>query len=145
MVLIDRDREDCTALKQKLEKISHEKGFVTRTRAKNSAVYQIANRIAIEELEAWFLGDFDAVINAYPELKRNSSRLRRRKEFTNPDSVEGGTWEALEKLLQRAGYYSSGLQKLDAARKISQLMQPDRNISPSFILFRDTLREIVKQ
>lgn len=145
VVLIDRDRENCVDLKRNLERISREKGITSRTYANGEVSYQIANRIAIEELEAWFFGDFDAVANAYPQLKRNSTRLKQRKEFTNPDMVEGGTWEALEKILQRAGYYKSGLQKLDAAKKIAKVMQPDRNTSPSFILFRDTLREIVSQ
>lgn len=144
VVLADEDREDCTKLKAKLEKISRDKGFITRTTSGVNKFYQMANRIAVEELEAWFFGDIEALTSAFPGLKQKFPNLKRRKEFLSPDTITGGTWEALEKLLKSAGYYTGGLQKLDAARKISEHMQPDRNCSPSFKLFRDTLREIAR-
>lgn len=143
VTLVDEDRKNCIELKKQLEKVCSAKGFVTRSRIGAGNFYQVANRIAVEELEAWFFGDIEAMKSAYPNLKRKFPNLERRKEFRSPDTIEGGTWETLEKLLQKAGYYSGGLQKLDAARKISENMQPDRNISPSFKLFRNTLREIV--
>jgi hypothetical protein len=49
VVVVDRDNEDCLALKRQLERISERAGLVTRTRAAGAA-WQLVNRIAIEEL-----------------------------------------------------------------------------------------------
>ncbi|MGH7753687.1 MAG: DUF4276 family protein, partial [Gemmatimonadales bacterium] len=62
--------------------------------------------------------------------------------FRDPDGIAGGTWEALERVLQRAGYFKAGLRKIEAARTISNNMDPDRNRSASFTAFRDALREL---
>jgi hypothetical protein len=100
----------------------------------------VLNRLAIEELEAWFFGDVEALTTAYPGIPRT---LGKKSKYRNPDAIGGGTWEALERVLQNAGYYPSGIPKIETARKISQYMNPDRNTSKSFQVFRDTLREMV--
>ena len=92
--------------------------------------------VVVEELEAWFLGDMEAVRRAYsriPASLLNTPRLR------NPDSVIGGTWETLEKTLQRHGYFKGGYPKVEAARTISTHMDINRNRSKSFQVFRDGL------
>nr|WP_234300871.1 DUF4276 family protein [Sphaerospermopsis aphanizomenoides] len=55
VVLVDEDREDCKLLKEKLEKIAIDAGFITKTSAGVNQKFQVLNPIAIEELEAWFL------------------------------------------------------------------------------------------
>jgi hypothetical protein len=41
--------------------------------------------------------------------------------------------------LRRAGYYPGGLPKIEVARNISEHMDPDRNTSRSFQVFREAL------
>ena len=54
MVLIDEDRRDCRELKAYLERAAHEAGFVTKSSAVPNEDFRVVNRLAIEELEAWF-------------------------------------------------------------------------------------------
>lgn len=132
VVLLDRDNEDCKRLKAKLEKISLEAGFITKTARHDDQPFQILNRIMIEELEAWFFGDVDALRAAYPNV---SGHLAQNARYRDPDQIAGGTWEALEKVLQRAGHYRGGLDKVKVAREISRHMHPEMNRSKSFQVF----------
>lgn len=139
VVLIDADHEDCRQLKAWLEDIAHNSKFVTKSVTTNSSHFQVLNRLAIEELEAWFFGDVEALHATYPRISLN---LGNRAKYHDPDSITGGTWEALERELKRVGYYSSGLSKISAAREISLHMDPQRNRSHSFQVFRRGLLEI---
>ncbi|HYR29472.1 MAG TPA: DUF4276 family protein, partial [Thermoanaerobaculia bacterium] len=56
IVLIDRDDDDCRMLKMKLEDIARAARIVSRST--NREAHALVNRIAIEELEAWFFGDW---------------------------------------------------------------------------------------
>ena len=64
IVLIDEDRRDCHELKAKLEQAAQEAGFVTKSSAASNEHFQVVNRLAIEELEAWFFGDIEALHEA---------------------------------------------------------------------------------
>ena len=130
MVLVDEDREDCKQLKNKLEQAALNAGFITKSRA--SGPFMVLNRIAVEELEAWFLGDVEALRAAYPGVSAN---LGQQAKYRDPDAIAGGTWEALEKVLQRAGYFRGGLGKIELARTLAPYMQADRNRSSSFRCF----------
>lgn len=136
VVLIDEDRQRCTELKMELEAASKKAGLWTKSEAARGNVFQVLNRIAIEELEAWFFGDVKALAIAYPGV---SPKLSYQQRYRDPDAINGGTWEMLEKVLQRAGHYRSGLRKIEAAHMISQHMDPRRNRSKSFQVFRDGL------
>jgi hypothetical protein len=63
--------------------------------------------------------------------------------YRQSDAVAGGTWEALERVLQRAGYFSSGLRKLEAAQAIGEHFDPALASSPSFIAFREAILDAV--
>ncbi|HPY73624.1 MAG TPA: DUF4276 family protein [Methanothrix sp.] len=139
VVLIDKDREDCEELKQKLERFANDASLVTKTNAGKSAEFQVLNRISIEELEAWFFGDVVALHRAYPKIHLS---LGTKSKYRDPDAILGGTWEALEKELQRKGYFHGGLAKIEAAKAISAHMDPARNRSKSFQVFRDGLIEM---
>lgn len=140
VVLIDEDRQDCRELKAALERIALNARFVTTASAKTGKGFQIANRLAIEELEAWFFGDVEALVQAYPKVP---ATLGKKAKYRDPDAIGGGgTWETLERVLQKAGYYRGGLPKIEVARTIAPFMDPDRNRSRSFQVFRDTLRRI---
>lgn len=139
VVVVDRDDDDCKELKESLEQAAQRAGLATRTHLRGG-IYQVVNRIAIEELEAWFFGDWDAVCEAYPGVNRN---VPYKQGFRDSDSVLGGTWEALERHLRRAGYFQTGLRKVEAARAIAECMKPGRNRSRSFQVFQSVLTEMV--
>jgi len=138
MVIVDRDDDDCKALKRRLEKAAKEAGLKTRTQ-RGAGGFQVVNRVAIEELEAWFFGDWNAVCDAFPGVDR---KIPNKRKYRDPDAIAGGTWEALERILQRAGYFKGGLAKIEAARNIAERMNPEQNRSRSFCAFRDALREM---
>ncbi len=135
VVLIDEDRQNCQELKQELENIAIQEGLSTRS---TSESFQVLNRIAVEELEAWFFGDIDSLRVSYPRVPAN---LTKRASYRNPDEIKGGTWEALERILSSAGYYTKGfMPKTEVARNIAPFMNPELNTSKSFQVFRDGLK-----
>jgi hypothetical protein len=139
LVLCDRDQENCYALKEKLESLAVSSGFTTKT-SHPDGFFSVVNRIVIEELEAWLLGDPDAVVTAYPRVPKSFSRQRR---YRSPDDIVGA-WEALEALLQSKRYHLGGLNKVEAARKISQHMNPRTNRSYSFNQFCEGVVSLCK-
>lgn len=147
LVLVDRDQQNCLVLKQALENAAHTAGLRTLMAARPgpgqppAGHFHVVNRVVCEELEAWFLGDPAAVERAYPKVKRrnfNQMHLR------NPDNVQGGTWEALERTLQSGRYYPAGLAKIQAARDIAPHLDlnPTVNQSPSFQAFLAGVRTL---
>jgi len=135
VILIDEDRQNCHELKNQLESICYQSGLTTKTRNVGSG-FQVLNRIVIEELESWFIGDDNALQQAYTRLPNSIAHMRK---FRDPDSVAGGTWESLAKLMKQYGYYQGGYPKVQAARKISGFMIPEINRSRSFQVFREGL------
>lgn len=99
--------------------------------------------LAIEEGEAWFLGDADAIIQAYPQCN-----ITAMKSYIQ-DSI-CGTWEILADVvysgghskLSEKGYQAVGKEKFAWAEKITPFMDIDQNQSPSFCNFRDTVRSL---
>ena len=136
-VVIDRDNQKCGTLKERLETIAAASGLRTRSRAAGSS-WQMVNRIAIEELEAWYFGDWEAVRGAYPRVSPN---IPSQSRYRDPDAVPGGTWEAFERIMKRHGYFREGLEKVSAAAAIAQYLNPERNRSQSFGKFRDAIIE----
>jgi len=136
VVVVDQDADDCHDLKRRLESAATAARLTTRSTHPNS--WQVVNRIAIEELEAWFFGDVDAVRAVFPRVPRN---LAKKHGFRDPDAIRGGTWETFERILKKAGYFRTGLPKIQAARQIAQHIDPDRNRSHSFRVFRDAVLE----
>lgn len=128
VVVVDCDDDDCHELKQQLEKAATTAGLRTRSGG-GQTPWQVVNRIAIEELEAWYFGDWAAVRRAYP-------RVSPTVPHRNPDKIKGGTWEAFERILKKKGYFKNGLRKVEAAH-----IKPDGNRSHSFAKFRDALIE----
>ncbi len=138
VVVVDRDEDDCRDLKGRLERIAADAGVRTRTGAAGAG-YTAVNRLAIEELEAWYFGDWGAVRSAYPRV---SGAIPRQAAYRDPDAIRGGTWEAFERILKRAGYFRNGLRKIETARAVAGHMNPDLNRSASFKAFREVMREI---
>lgn len=139
VVIVDRDDDDCSDLKKKMEKMARDAGLHTRTSAADKN-WQVVNRVAIEELEAWYFGDWEAVREVYPRVGAN---IPKKESYREPDGILGGTWEAFERVLQKAGYFKNGLRKMEAAREIGKRVDPQRNRSRSFKVFRDAILEAV--
>lgn len=137
VVLIDEDREDCKALKGELEMAARDGGLVTCTSKKGQSPFVVLNRLAIEELEAWFFGDVSALKAAYPRIP---ATLGKKAKYRDPDSIAGGTWEALERELKKAGYYPTGMPKIEVSRNVSLHMDTARNRSHRFKVFVNGLK-----
>jgi len=137
LVLVDRDDEDCLALKARLDAITASAGLLTRSRV-GASPWQLVNRIACEELEAWYFGDWDAVRMAYPRV---SPAIPVKQGFRDPDAIRGGTWEVFERILKQSGYFVTGLRKVEVARTMATHLDPDRNRSRSFARLREAIAE----
>jgi len=140
VLLIDEDREDCLNLKRQLEEMAISAGLIPKSSCQKNKSFQVLNRIVVEELEAWFFGDVEAICQAYPKV---SPHLAKQKGYRDPDAIKGGTWEALERVLRKAGYHLGGLDKPKASSEISQYMNPESNRSKSFQVFYQALLEII--
>lgn len=138
LVVVDCDNDDCLKLKGKLNETAVEAGLKTRTSA-GACACSVINRIAVEELEAWYFGDWNAVRAAYPHV---SETIPNKAPFRDPDAIAGGTWEAFERVLRQAGYFKGGLRKIEAARLIAPHMIPNANTSKSFAALRSALLEM---
>jgi len=139
VVLVDRDDDSCDELKQRMEAAAERAGFDTRTRV-GRVIWQVVNRIAVEELEAWYFGDWNAVCEEFPGVPEG---IPRKSAYRDCDAIAGGTWEALERILQRAGYFAGGLRKIELAHVIGLRINPDANTSRSFCMLRDVLAEAI--
>lgn len=129
VVVVDRDDDDCRALKSRLDGVASTCGL----RIDRSLLdWQLVNRIAIEELEAWYFGDWEAVRAHYPRV---SPSIPERQSFRDPDAIAGGTWESFERVLMQHGYYKAGLAKVEAARNIGRSIDLSRSRSRSFAMF----------
>ncbi len=99
--------------------------------------------IAIEEGEAWFLGDILAIKSAYPKSKEAMLN-----KYEN-DTI-CGTWEKLADAvfpggslaLSAKGWRFIGAEKSAWAERISLHMDIENNASPSFVYFRSKMREL---
>jgi hypothetical protein len=127
LVVVDLDDRDCVAFKLELNQILN--GCNPRPRA--------MFRIAIEEMEAWLLGDRKALIREFPRAK--TAVLNSYEQ----DSI-CGTWERLADAvypggvvaLRGEGWAKIGAQKGSWASQIGRHMSLRENLSPSFHALR---------
>ena len=108
----------------------------------NNIVMDYVFCLAIEEVEAWFLGDEVALQKVYPEYKKNVLH-----EYAQ-DSI-CGTWEMLADVIYKGGireirkkkmsFVEIGKLKAEWAEKIGSVMVFEDNKSPSFNFFRETI------
>jgi hypothetical protein len=140
VVVLDRDDQDCHELKRVMELIATDAGLRCRSSIDDDN-WQVVTRVAIEELEAWYFGDWTAVREIYPKVPET---IAEKAPYRDPDKIRGGTWEAFERVLQKAGYFQSGLAKMEVARSLGERLDVTRNRSHSFGVFRDALLEAVQ-
>lgn len=102
--------------------------------------------LCTEEIEAWLLGDAGALLKAYPEADTDAL-----EEYVQ-DSV-CGTWEMLCRVICPdtcediidIGYPAIGHYKAKWAQEISEYMEPENNISPSFVNFKLAFKTAVRK
>lgn len=100
--------------------------------------------IAIEEGEAWLLGDIPAIKTAYPNARDNILN-----GYTN-DAI-CGTWELLADAifqggvtgLKKRGWRAVGREKSIWVANIAPNMDVKNNKSPSFCYFRQKIQELM--
>lgn len=134
IIIVDTDDNDCGELLRELN------GVVAVTHP----VPKVFFRLAIEEMEAWYLGDVLAIKAAYPNAKEAQIQA-----YVS-DSI-CGTWERLADAivsggaskLKTDGWPASGVTKCEWAGRITPHMDVEANSSPSFIKFRDGIRGLV--
>ncbi|CAM2754238.1 DUF4276 family protein [Skermania piniformis] len=139
VVVVDRDIEDCRKLRSRIARRAEDAEWSTSERPRHDAP-TVMVRIAVEELEAWFLGDVSAICSAYPRV--NPKIHLARSKLRAPDDVVGAADE-LERILNKAGYHKGRLVKTTAAADIAAHMDVENNHSPSFRAFRDGVRRLV--
>lgn len=130
VVLVDRDADDCAALKRQLEDMARAARLTTKTSPDAQGQFHVVNRIVVEELESWFIGDAAALRQAFNSLPAVDVG---KGIFRNPDN--GGSWEALHRFLKKHGIYKSSYPKIDAARRIAPKLDLQVNRSRSFQVF----------
>ncbi|MCE2467016.1 MAG: DUF4276 family protein [Caldilineaceae bacterium] len=111
VIVRDSDGRDCHAIKQRIVDSCKEIGRD-----------DVLVRIVCQELEDWYLGDFVALAEAYdsPRVLRHQAKDR----FRNPDSVRNPS-DAVATLV-------GPFRKMEAARRLGNLVEVERNRSQSF-------------
>ena len=132
-VVVDNDKREMNIFRRQLDELA--------VQAMISIDYVFC--IAVEEMEAWLLGDREALLSAYPKAKEVVL-----KEYEQ-DSI-CGTWEVLANAVYKGGlskmkrdcltYWEIGRNKAEWADKIGRCMTLDKNVSPSFNYFVQELR-----
>jgi hypothetical protein len=138
VVLLDADEVDCHNLKAKLEDIASDAGLTSKSAVAPGSRFQVLNRLAVKELEAWFFGDVAAIHTAFPRIPLT---LGSKARYRNPDAIPGKTREVLQKMLQKHGY-SVGMSPIAVSRAISRYMDPRSNRSKSFQVFATGLQKM---
>jgi len=131
LVVVDLDRRDCLQFKQELVNLS----------IKCCPSLRVLFRIAIEEIEAWLLGDQRALKKVYPSAKDSvlNSYIQ--------DSI-CDTWEKMSDALypggsaklKTLGYPIIGEVKNEWAKNISPQIDINNNNSKSFQVFCSGVR-----
>ena len=133
-VVVDNDDNNPAEFRKKLEEVAQKKNITI------DHVFCLA----IEEMEAWLLGDETALFAAYPKAKRNIYQTYVQ------DSI-CGTWEKLADVIYPGGSLRMkkdnpsgkgiGKIKMEWATNIGARMDLNNNASPSFNFFVDEIRK----
>lgn len=129
IVVLDNDKRDPEVFRQELENVAKETVKLT------DCVFCVA----VKEMEAWLLGDENAIWEAYPSAK---------KKFLRDYEQDGicDTWQILANTVYPGGlselqkksqnrYSEIGKAKCEWADKIGVNLVLEENISPSFRFF----------
>lgn len=133
IVIVDNDKRNPDQFRKELYKVL----------INSSVLIDCVLCIAIKEMEAWLLGDCEAIVSAYPDAKLKILNSYKQDAICD-------TWEViaeavypggLKTLMKKTGgaYFEIGRQKAEWASCIGKYMNLEKNNSPSFNLFKDEL------
>lgn len=136
IVVLDNDQREPEEFRRQLEQVAINSLLLTHY------IYAIA----VKEMEAWLLGDEEAIWQAYPNARRGYL-----KEYQQDTICD--TWQVLANMLysdglkhlqKKAGskYTEIGKMKCEWADKIGEFLNVKQNKSPSFQYF---ITELEKQ
>ena len=136
VVVLDTDKRNCMDFLAELKTLA----------ASCNPAPKTVFRLAIEEVEAWYLGDRLALKQAYPHIK-----VAVLKNYVQDSICD--TWELLadaiypggSTVIKKKGWPLPGQVKHEWASKIGPLLKLDENASSSFGKLRDGLRRLVAQ
>jgi hypothetical protein len=115
VILQDKDSSDCKVLKKKLLDLCD--------------IYSndlpILIRIVCNELESWYLGDMEALEQAYPRFK--AKKYKNRAKYRIPDTIQN-TAQELKSIIP-------DFQKVKGAKLVSEFINIGKNRSESFRQF----------
>lgn len=116
LILRDNDGSDCEKLKNRLVKLASpiDKPFKVR--------------VVCQELESWFLGDNQAVTEAYPSARFSNGVAK----YREPDRMTNAS--------QVLGELTGDFSKVGRASAIAPHLDPTRNLSLSFQVLFETLQ-----
>ena len=123
-VIRDNDSGDCRRLKARLLQL-----------CKSSGREDTLVRIACQELEAWYLGEPDALADAFG--KERLRRIGRKAPYRDPDAVVNPSAE-IRKFIPE-------FQKVSGARRMGGHLTRERNRSSSFHAFLRSIDNLLRQ
>lgn len=129
IIVLDNDQRDIQKFRQELEDIA----------VSNMILCDYVFCVAVKEMEAWLLGDMEAIKEAYP-----GARIQYIRKYEQDAICE--TWEVLADVVYPHGlsrlkrkadgnYYEIGKAKCEWADKIGSCLHLHRNLSPSYQYF----------
>jgi len=131
VVLLDGDGV-CVRRKNDLEAKAAAAGLRTKSTAVPGQVFHVLNRVAVQELEAWWLGDRAAIMAAYNGVKPHHFKGLDR----NPDGPLKPN-DVLWEVLKQGRHFLTGKRKTKWAETIAPHLDlsPGHNTSASFRCF----------
>ena len=123
VILRDNDGGDCYALKERLRELCRQGG------REDTLI-----RIVCQELEAWYLGEPDAMADAFGDERLRN--IGRQAAYRNPDVRPKPSLD-IEKLTQE-------FQKSSNARRMAQHLTRENNRSHSFAIFLDGIAKLMQ-
>ncbi len=128
LIVRDQDSGDCKKVKKHLLRIIGKR-----------SVSPTLVRIVCRELEAWFLGDLNAIHKAYPRVK--PQQHSNKADFRNVDVIQNANRFLLAIIPEYK--YRESLPKLEVAESIAPHLNLKNNSSASFNHFISGVEKLV--
>lgn len=125
VVMRDQDAADCRAVKGRLKKLCERGGHP-----------DALVRLVCRELEAWYLGDLESLVGAYPGSARKLRKELSKSRFRNPDRVVGPA-KVLDDLIPE-------FHKRPGAKAMGRLLTRE-NSSNSYQVFLDGVERLHRE
>ena len=123
VVMRDQNGADCRQVKAQLVELCQRAGRD-----------DVLVRVACRELEAWYIGEPEALVRAFPHAGERVQRELRRRRFRNPDEVVNPSAAVVQ--------FIPDFQKRRGARRMAEYLSRD-NRSRSFQVFLEGVEGLV--